>query len=186
MIPTGWLLCHFCVTASAASTSSSTAGTTWVVVMPARGRRRGKNPPKRPRPLRPRPRRHLAFACGIGKLLPSRLPRTSSQQQPCPRRGSLRPPILLLSLLLSPRDLDPSLPLLQRRGRGQGSSTSFPEEKEAEKRAALFSFASSLSPLPCSPCSPSSFLSCSPCYPHPPPPPRCVYCCFPRQVDCCV
>ena len=82
MIPTGWLLCHFCVTASAASTSSSTAGTTWVVVMPARGRRRGKNPPKRPRPLRPRPRRHLAFACGIGKLLPSRLPRTSLQQQP--------------------------------------------------------------------------------------------------------
>ena len=76
--------------------------------------------------------------------------------------------------MTSPRD---------RRGRSQGSSTSFSEEDETKDRAAFLSSASSSSPFPSSPPF-SSVLSYSPCYP--PPPSGCVYCCVPRRVDCYV
>ena len=65
----------------------------------------------------------------------------------------------------------------ERRGRGQGSSTSFSKGKETNDHATrLSSVPSSPSFLSSSPF--SSFLSYPPCYTSTPPP-RCVYCCVP-------
>ena len=61
----------------------------------------------------------------------------ASSVLPFPLFAPTHPPS---SLLLSPLDQDPSSPLILSRGRDQGSSTSFPEEKETDNHeAALFS-----------------------------------------------
>ena len=83
-----------------------------------------------------------------------------------------------------PRDPDLSLTLLGvRRGRVQGYSASFSDEKETEERGAPLSLAPLCSSSPSFPSFPS-FSSYSPCSPLCPD--ACMFACVPSRVDCCI
>ena len=113
--------------------------------------------------------------------------RATSPPRHRPRCGSLCPPILLLPPCSPSGTLIHPCLFWERRGRGQGSSTSFSKEEETNDHPAPLSSVPSSSLFP--PSSPfSSLLSyvSTPPATHPPPPPRCVYCWVARWVDCCV
>ena len=96
-------------------------------------------------------------------------------------RGAVMQPFIKRSIPPLPQSLSPSgsgsiLPSpLERRRRGQGFSTSFSEEKKAEERSALLSFASLPSLFSLFPLLSSYFLSYSSCYPSPLRPEVCIF-----------
>ena len=79
-----------------------------------------------------------------------RIARRFSSSRCCPSRAPTFQHILfLLPLLLSPQDLNPFLRLLEIEEKNQGSSVSFPEEKEDHAALLYFATSSCCSPPLC-------------------------------------